>query len=104
MEQLRQHEEYKPENYLPAVFPYEGKAAIMAELNRVSGIVPQTVIYPENEVLKRAENVLNLERTENLLNLKRTENLLSLEQIAEEHIDNMVDGEQMDSRKINKVF
>ncbi|XP_023349455.1 protein spaetzle 4 isoform X3 [Eurytemora carolleeae] len=96
LEELKHKKEYKHENNFPAVFPYEGKAAIMAELNRVSGIVPGSQGYSENQEMNRVSGSQGYLQNEVL----KTE--LNLDEFAEEHIDNMVDSQQSDFRKTNK--
>ena len=98
LEELKHEKEYKHENNFPAVFPYEGKAAIMAELNRVSGIVPGSQGYSENQEMNRVSGSQGYLENEVL----KTE--LNLDEFAEEHIDNMVDSQQSDFRKTNKVY
>ena len=84
-----------PEASIPAIFPYEGKAAIMAEMddwsraaeNKMADkIHKENKIQQENEVLKTV-----------------ADNLQELEDIAEEHIDNTVEGDLVHFKKSNKV-
>jgi len=83
-----------PEASIPAIFPYEGKAAIMAEMdgwsraaeNKMTDkIHKENKIQQENEVLKTV-----------------ADNLQELEDIAEEHIDNTVEGDLVHFKKSNK--
>ena len=92
LEELKHEKEYKHGNNFPAVFPYEGKAAIMAELNRVSGIVPGS------------QEMNRVSGSQGYLENKVLKTELNLDEFAEEHIDNMVDSQQSDFRKTNKVY
>ena len=135
LEELKHEQEYKHENNFPAVFPYEGKAAIMAELNRVSGIVPGSQDSSENQETNRVSgNVPGSQDSSENQKMNRVSGIvpgshgysenqemnrvsgsrgylenevlkteLNLNEFAEEHIDNMVDSQQSDFRKTNKV-
>ena len=81
----------------PAIFPYEGKAAIMAEIDqqREDDLKKkkETARKEENEVLKSVED-----------DIKHLEDDIQKLEDSEGHIDNTVESSQIHSLKTNKVF
>lgn len=85
-----------PEASIPAIFPYEGKAAIMAELNRLADRVDTKLNFAA-EV-----NEKKLPHAEEIKDLQDKEMLLELAEIADEHIDNTVESDQTHFKKSSK--
>lgn len=85
----------QPDSSIPAIFPYEGKAAIMAEMDRQ--IQRESSIWNKDDPKKKDK----IERSENEV-LKAVEED-DLERIAEAHIDNTVEDDIQHARKSVKV-
>lgn len=81
----------QPDSSIPAIFPYEGKAAIMAEMDRQ--IQRESSIWNKDDPKKKDKS----ERSENEV-LKAVEED-DLERIAEAHIDNTVEDDIQHARK-----
>jgi hypothetical protein len=103
-----------PDPIIPAVFPYEGKAAIMSELNRqaaatlASNMAANTFTYSANidNMDPTLESVMaeNDQLIDDVINDKMaaTEELLEMVELGGEHIDNSVDDEFDHMKKSSK--
>jgi len=104
-----------PDSVIPAIFPYEGKAAIMSELNRAaaatlaSNIAANKITFgnKQNADTTSAETTI-VEEDSQLLddNMKSkmaaTEELLEMVELGGEHIDNTVESNFDHLKKISK--
>jgi hypothetical protein len=99
---------------IPAVFPYEGKAAIMAELSQEQGgpslwaaggdVRPRAYISHDDRRVPTAEPLKDIYRAVGSVGplLSQLEGLEAAAVAADGHIDNTVESDQLHYRKSNK--
>jgi len=90
---------YQPEASIPAIFPYEGKAAIMAELNRLADSQPAAV--PDDAKVDHIAAKIKMDARE-LVDAPSQDVPFDIESIANEHIDNTVEGDLVHFKKSSK--